>query len=304
MLRILGIVVAVVIVLAAGGAWYVYGLVRGLEVEQVSDDVWVIFGLGGNVGVLRTAEGAVVVDTMTFTVQGEGIRALAEELAGGPVVALINSHYHSDHTHGNPGFTPGTRVIATARTLEHLRARDAAFWEGEAAAGLLPSDTFDDDYVIEIGGKTVRLIHPGRGHTDGDLLVIFEDDGVVHMGDLHFNQRYPNIDLEAGGSVRAWIETLDRALELPFEQVIPGHGAVSDREGILRFQAFLAELWSVGERAAAEGMSLEDTLATAKLTTNAGYEAISVPLLFSLDRDFVVRRAWEEATGAVVADAP
>ncbi len=219
------------------------------------------------------------------------------------MVALINSHYHSDHTHGNPGFAPGTRVIATARTLEHLHARDAAFWEGEAA-GLLPSDTFDDDYVIEIGGKTVRLIHPGRGHTDGDLLVIFEDDGVVHMGDLHFNQRYPNIDLEAGGSVRAWIETLDRALELPFEQVIPGHGAVSDREGILRFQAFLAELWSVGERAAAEGMSLEDTLATAKLTTNAGYEAISVPLLFSLDRDFVVRRAWEEATGAVVADAP
>jgi glyoxylase-like metal-dependent hydrolase (beta-lactamase superfamily II) len=302
-LRILGILVAVLVVLAAGGAWYVYGLVSDLQVEQVGDDVWVIFGVGGNVGVLRTAEGAVVVDTMSFTVQGEGIRALAEELAGGPVVALINSHYHNDHTHGNPAFTPGTRVIATTRTLAHLRARDAAFWEGEAA-GLLPSDTFDDDYVIEIGGKTVRLIHPGRGHTDGDLIAIFEEDGVVHMGDLYFNDFYPNIDLEAGGSVRAWIETLDRVLELPFERAISGHGATTDREGIRAFQDFLRELWSVGEQAASEGMSLEYTLETAKLVTSADYGVIGVPLIFSLDRDFVVRRAWEEATGTVVADAP
>lgn len=207
----------------------------------------------------------------------------------------------SDHTHGNPAFVPGTRVIATA--LEHLHARDAAFWEGEAAS-LLPSDTFDDDYVIQIGGKTVRLIHPGRGHTDGDLVAIFEEDRVVHMGDLYFNDFYPNIDLEAGGSVRVWIETLERVLDLPFEHVIAGHGPTTDRQGIRAFQDFLRELWSVGEQAAAEGMSLEDTLATAKLATSADYGVIGVPLVFGLDRDFVVRRVWEEATGAVVVDAP
>jgi glyoxylase-like metal-dependent hydrolase (beta-lactamase superfamily II) len=300
MRRVLGIAVAVLAVALGGSAIYAWGLVTDLAAEAVTPDVWMIRGLGGNVGVLRTAKGAVVVDTMTFRLQGERIRERAEKLAGGPTQAVFNSHYHVDHSHGNPGFAAGTRVVATQRTLDYLMHFDADYWRG-AAAGTLPNDLFNDAHELRLDGKTVRALHLGRGHTGGDLVVLFVEDRVLHTGDLFFHRRYPNIDLEAGGSVEAWIQTLDRVLALDFDRVIPGHGDVTDREGLLAFQRFLAELWQVGRDAAREGLPLDATLRTARLTQDAGYGVIGVPFVFRLDRDFVVTRAWQEATGAVVA---
>jgi cyclase len=295
---LVGIVSALAVALAVG-VIYVHDRVTSLEAEQVTGDVHMVRGLGGNVGVLRTGAGAVVVDTMTFRIQGERIRELAERLTGGPIQAVINTHYHADHSHGNPGFAPGTRVVATQRTRDYLLAFDASYWDGKAA-DTLPGDLFEQDYELRIGDKTIRSIHPGRGHTGGDLVVLFVEDRLLHMGDLLFSGRYPNIDLEAGGSVREWIGTLDRVLELDFDRVIPGHGPVTDREGVRAFQRFLREVWSAGEEAAREGLSLEETLARAQLSEDEGYGVTWMPFVFRLDRDFVIRRVWEEATGAVV----
>jgi glyoxylase-like metal-dependent hydrolase (beta-lactamase superfamily II) len=277
-----------------------YQQVASLEHEPVAGDAHVIFGMGGNVGVLGSARGSVIVDTMTFRMQGERIRELAERITGREAAVILNTHYHADHTHGNPGFPAGTRVVATKRTRELLDAFDAGSWQGDAAR-TLPSETFEGaSHEIAVGGKTVRALHLGRGHTSGDLVVLFVEDRVLHTGDLCFNGRYPNIDLEAGGSVKEWIATLDRVLALEgYDRVIPGHGPVTDREGIRSFQAFLRELWEKAEQAASRGMSLEETLRTVTLTEDAGYEAIAVPFVLRLDRPFVVRRAWEEASGAV-----
>ncbi len=270
MARWLGWITAGLVVVLGVGAIYLYLLVTSLESEPVSGDVHLIQGLGGNVGVLRTDRGAVVVDTMTFRLQGKRIRELAERLGGGPTQAVINTHYHVDHSHGNPGFAPGTRVVATRRTRDYLDALDAGYWEGDAGQ-TLPNDLFADEHEMRIGGKTIRSLHLGRGHTGGDLVVLFVEDRVLHTGDLCFNGRYPNIDLEAGGSIPGWIATLDRVLALDFDRVIPGHGAVTDRNGILAFQGFLRELWSVGQQAAQAGLSLEETLARHTLTTDEGY---------------------------------
>jgi glyoxylase-like metal-dependent hydrolase (beta-lactamase superfamily II) len=297
MRRRLGIALAVLGVAAAAAVVWLYGLVTDLEVEKIGDDLHVIYGLGSNVAVLRTGDGAVVVDSMTLRMQGERIRELAESLTGEPVVALLNTHYHLDHTHGNPGFAPGTRVVATQRTLEHLRSRDADYWEGDAAS-TLPNETFTDVHELVIGRKTIRATHVGRGHTDGDLVVLFVEDRTLHAGDLFFNGRYPNIDLEAGGSVREWDASLERALAQDFDRVIPGHGPATDRAGLASFQRFVRELWSVAEESVARGLTLEQTLADVKLTQDAGFEVIAIPFVTRLDRDFVVRRAYEEASGA------
>lgn len=283
-------------VLLVGLGAYVYSQLRAIEVEKLSEDLHVLRGMGGNTAVLRTDAGTVIVDTMTFPMQGRQIREVATELTGADTVMIINTHYHLDHTHGNPAFEPGTRVLSTERTLSHLNALDADFWAGEAAA-LKPNETFTDQQTLSIGGKTLQLVHPGVGHTDGDLVVVFADEGVVHMGDLHFNKSYPNIDLEAGGSVAAWPATLDRVLALPFERVIPGHGATTDRNGIRQFQRFMAQLGEIGQAAADTGTSLEETLTTEALTEDAGYEPIRFFISLGLDRSFVLRRAWEEATG-------
>ncbi len=276
---------------------YILLNIRSLDIEQVSEDVHVIRGVGGNTVILDTDDGAVVVDSMTFKMQGSLIREQAEKLTGKEVVMLINTHYHLDHTHGNPGFKPGTQVVSTERTLSHLKALDGENWQGDAAK-LLPNDTFTNRRQFKFGNKMVTLIHPGKGHTDGDLIVLFEDEKIVVMGDLFFNKHYPNIDLEAGGSVQQWPSTLDNTLSLDFDTVIPGHGETSDRAGLIGFQKMMSQLAQIGRSAAATNRSLDDVLKSQDLTEDAGYEPIKFAgFSLGLNREFVLQRAWEESTG-------
>lgn len=298
--RKVGVIAVFLIVLTGSLAVYLYNRLTLLDREIVTDSVHVIYGVGGNVAVLRTERGAVIVDTMAFPIQGRRIRDLAERLGGGPTQAVINTHYHADHTHGNPAWAAGTRIVATERTRAYLERFDPAFWEGSAAESA-PNDLFADSHELRIGDKTIRSFHLGRGHTAGDLVVLFVEDRVLHAGDLFCNRRYPNIDLEAGGSVQQWAETLDRVLALGFDRVIPGHGPATDRARMLEFQRFIAELAEFASASAAAGRSLEETLAAADFEHDGAFEEISIPFLFKFDRDFVVRRAWEEASGVVQA---
>ena len=280
-----------VALLAVAGLW-LFSAVRSLEVEQVTDDVFVIRGMGGNVGVLRTGEGAVIVDTMTFPFQGERIRERAEELTGEPVAIVINTHYHSDHTHGNPAFAPGTRVVATKATLHHLKTLDADFWQGEAAENL-PNETIERAKQIKLGDKTIRVFYLGNGHTNGDLVAWFMEDRVVHLGDLFFHRHYPRIDVEAGGSAIEWGDTLDQVFALDFDHVIPGHGATTNEAGLRQFQAFMRQLAEVGEET--KTLPLERAIAEAKLSEDAGYEPLEPAWLLGLTREAAIEQAWQEA---------
>ena len=292
---VLSVVAGIVLVFALLGA-LIYLQVRSIDVERITGDLHVLRGMGGNVAVLKTSAGTVVVDSMTLPLQGARIVSVAKELTGAEPVLLINTHYHLDHTHGNPAFDPGTRVLSTERTLLHLKALDAAFWSGEAAS-LLPNETFTDRQTLNVGNKTIELVHAGRGHTDGDLVVLFSNERVVHMGDLLFRDHYPNIDLEAGGTVTGWPATLERVLALDFDRVIPGHGPTTDREGTRQFQRFLTQLSTLAAEAAAAGTPVATFVETEALTEDAGYEPITFIVSVGLNREFVLRRAWEEATG-------
>ena len=296
--RNVGVIAAVLIALVGSLAVYLYNRITLLDHEAVTDSVHVIYGVGGNAAVLRTQRGAVIVDTLTFPIQGRLIRDLAERLGGGPTQAVVNTHYHADHTHGNPAWPVGTRIVATERTRAYLERFDPAFWE-DSAAESVPNDLFTDSHELRIGDKTIRSYYLGRGHTGGDLVVLFVEDRVLHTGDLFFNRRYPNIDLEAGGSVQQWAETLDRVLALDFEKVIPGHGPVTDRAGLLEFQRFIAELAEFASESVAAGKSLEETLAAADLEHDEAFEDMVFFYFFRFDRDFVIKRAWEEASGTV-----
>ena len=280
-----------VLLIAFGG--YFYSQLRSLEVEKLSDDLFVLRGMGGNTTVLKTDVGNVIVDTMTTGTQGQLIRRKAKQLTGMDTVLLINTHYHLDHTHGNPAFDVGTRVVSTERTLFYLKKTDSEFWSGEAAK-LLPNDTFSVSKTLEIGGKTIELMHPGAGHTDGDLVVLFKDERVAHLGDLYFNKHYPNIDLEAGGTVQYWPQTLHNVLALDFDRVVPGHGETSDRAGVIAFRDFLLQLGAIARSALVEGKTLKQMTESTALTADEGYEPISFIIPLGLDREFVLKRAWEE----------
>jgi glyoxylase-like metal-dependent hydrolase (beta-lactamase superfamily II) len=292
MLRQLKYVLLVLIVALVGGAGLFWWRTGVLEVTDVTPNIWMLSGVGSNVTVVSTTEGTIVVDSMTFVRQGERIVERAQALTNTPVVALINTHYHLDHTHGNPAFPIGTKVVSTDRTLEHLRALDGRWWAESPAKDLLPNYTFTDSWSASYGGTSIRAIHPGRGHTDGDLVLLLVEARVLVAGDLFFNGYYPNIDLEAGGTVAGWPDTLDAVLALDFDTVVPGHGPVATRADLERFRDFMRALGRQTAAIVARG----GTLADARRDVNVEQFGLRrIPFFPILSRSFVIRRAYEEA---------
>ena len=99
----------------------------------------------------------------------------------------------------------------------------------------LPRLTFSDETAVYLGGKEVQAKHLGRGHTNGDAIIVFPAHRVIHTGDM-FVAGAPFIDYSAGGSGVAWTETIDQVLKLDFDTVIPGHGPISKREDLVRWK--------------------------------------------------------------------
>jgi glyoxylase-like metal-dependent hydrolase (beta-lactamase superfamily II) len=121
----------------------------------------------------------------------------------------------------------------------------------------------------------MRITHPGRGHTDGDLVVYFAKRHILHTGDFFLHDMYPFIDLRAGGSARQWVASLDRVLALTAaEQYIPGHGPLSTRADVERFHSYLRSLVSQVEGQVGQGKSLAATQAAVDLRQYDDFQGI------------------------------
>ena len=203
-----------------------------LGIEKVADDLFVIIGSGGNVGVLVTDEGVVLVDAK-FEPDYEGIVAQVKTVTDKAVKYVINTHHHSDHSGGN------TRFIEVAEIISHKNARANIVGgkQAGAPANMKPARiTFTDETSVFLGGKEVRARYFGRGHTDGDVVVYFPAQRVVHTGDLMAGVT-PLIDYAGGGSIVEWSKTIDAAMAaLEFDKVIPGHGVVTNRAGLQTYR--------------------------------------------------------------------
>jgi glyoxylase-like metal-dependent hydrolase (beta-lactamase superfamily II) len=117
----------------------------------------------------------------------------------------------------------------------------------------LPRITFSDETQVFLGGKEVLAKHLGRGHTNGDAIVYFPSERVVHSGDLFVNGLAPFIDYSAGGSIVEWDQTLARVLEFDFDIVIPGHGPVGKKADLVKWRQTLAALRAHAKAACAGG---------------------------------------------------
>jgi len=101
-----------------------------------------------------------------------------------------------------------------------------------------PRVTFSDEMDVVLGGKEVRAMHYSRGHTSGDSIIYFPADKVIHTGDLFLTRpTQPYMDFAAGGSALEWTKSIDEALKLDFDTIIPGHGPISNREGLIKWRA-------------------------------------------------------------------
>jgi len=130
--------------------------------------------------------------------------------------------------------------------------------QSNAPDGVMPARvTFTDESSVFLGGKEARAKHLGRGHTNGDAFVYFPALRTIHTGDMMAGST-PLIDYPGGGSVVEWVKTLDAALEMDFDTVIPGHGAVTDKAGLLAYRNNVDKLRARAQSMVREGKSKDD----------------------------------------------
>jgi len=214
-------------------AWVAYTQTQPpqLTINQVKDDLYYIEGDGGNVAVYITNEGVILVDDK-FEQDHDQIVAKVKSVTPQPVKYIFSTHHHADHSGGNAKFLSSAEIISTA----NARANIVAGKQSNAPPGVTPARiTFTQESGVFLGGKEVRARHYGRGHTNGDAVIYFPAQRTLHTGDL-MSGATPLIDYPGGGSVVEWTKTLDEALKLDFDTVIPGHGKVTNKAGLLEYR--------------------------------------------------------------------
>ncbi len=117
---------------------------------------------------------------------------------------------------------------------EYLRRIFGAF-EFEGITMTLPTETFDGETTLAVGGKEVRLYEVGPAHTQGDLLVHVPGDRAVFTGDILFVEGHPVI---WAGPISNWVRACDRILAMEVETIVPGHGPLTDKNGVRRLREY------------------------------------------------------------------
>ena len=196
-----------------------------LTMQKVTENLYVLIGDGGNVAFLPTSEGVILVDDK-FAQDGPQILAKVKSVTDEPIRYVLNTHQHGDHTGGNEAL-----LAAHAEIVIHKNARANMVTNKQPG---LPHITFSDETQIFAGGKEVIARHLGRGHTNGDAVIYFPSERVLHTGDL-LVAGAPFCDTANGGSIKEWDQTLQKALEYDFDNVIPGHGPVMKRADLEKY---------------------------------------------------------------------
>ena len=224
-----------------------------LTLNKVKDNLYEIVGDGGNVAVYVTSEGVILVDDK-YDQDFDNIMAKVKSVTNLPVKYVMSTHYHSDHSGGNAKFLPTAEVISTAMA----RAGIVEHKQANATPGMMPARvTFTVESSVFLGGKEVRAHYYGKGHTNGDAVIYFPAEKVIHTGDL-MSGNTPLIDYPGGGSLKDWATTLDEAMKIDFDTVIPGHGAVTNRAGLKTYRDNVEKQKNRAQAMIREGKSQDD----------------------------------------------
>ncbi len=233
-----------------------------IKATHVAGSVHVLEGYGGNIGVSVGGDGILIVDDQ-FAPLAEKIRAALGKLGEGRLRFVLNTHWHGDHTGGNPVFGPEAPIIAHDNVRERLASRQEVpgrVTEPMAAQGL-PVITFAEGLSVHFNGEEIRVIHLDHAHTDGDSIVWFTGSNVVHLGDILFDGLFPFVDLESGGDVQGLAEHLADLLDLlpPDVKLIPGHGGpVATMDDLRAFRDMVVRTTDIVRGRIAQGMILDE----------------------------------------------
>lgn len=239
-----------------------------IEVTNVSGNVSVLYGAGGNIAILIGPEGKFIVDSGVATSTAAVLQAI-NQIDALPLKYLINTHWHFDHTDGNAKFhEAGAAIVATDKTRQRLSSPqyvDALQLHFPSSApAALPSRTLSDAFTFYHGGEEILLQALPPAHTDTDLFVYFHHADVLHAGDVFFNGFYPLIDYSTGGSANGYVDAMSKLIAKAKDstRIIPGHGPVGSKADLIAAHDMLSTVRDRVAAAKKSGKSAEETVAS------------------------------------------
>ena len=221
--------------------------------ERVAPDVYVFTGPDGeaNAGVVVGDEGVVVIDSSPTPETARRLAAEIKRLTPKPILYVVFTHFHGDHTFSVHELAPTKGIIAHVYTKDYLvehgadHLKDYRARMGEArtqgAKVALPTITFPDMYSLPMGKQHILLFYQGRGHTRGDIVAYLPTAHVLFTGDLAYAGRLPWM---GDGYAKEWQQTLDRLAVLDVTKIVPGHGRHGGMPVLTTFREYLTDLYS------------------------------------------------------------
>lgn len=232
-----------------------------IKATQVRGSVYMLEGQGGNIGVTVGDDGILIVDDQ-FAPLADKIRAALGKLNNGKLKFVLNTHWHGDHTGGNPVFGEEATIIAHTNVRKRLMVEQK---RGDRVIPPLPKEglpviTLENSLSLHFNGEEIKVMHFPKGHTDGDCMIYFTNANVAHLGDDFFVGRFPFVDVNSGGDVEGLIKNIETAIaQLPADvKIIPGHGPLSMLDDLKSYHRMLVETTKTVREGIAAGKSLDD----------------------------------------------
>ena len=225
------------------------------KIEKINAQFYMLVGGGGNVGVFINDKEVVLIDN-TYEIIEDVLMASLREITDKPIKFIINTHFHHDHSDGNRAFGKQGIPIISHQNAKKRMMEDAELYGGIYSSikdfvqpkyddASLPVFTYESKMTLTQGDEEIELYNFGKAHTDGDSVVVFKNNNIIHTGDAFVRYGYPYVDLNNGGSIKGLIDLLGM-LELLCDEnsiLIPGHGDLSRKEDVTSLKNTLNDLY-------------------------------------------------------------
>jgi cyclase len=239
-----------------------------ITTTKLTDDIYMFKGSGGNIVVSVGQDSVILVDDQVAPLT-EQIKEAISKITDEPVKFVINTHWHSDHVGGNENLgETGATIISHDNVRKRLITEQFIDFLNKTVSPLpdkgLPIVTFSDNMTLFQNGDEIKIIHVDNGHTDGDSIIYFTKNNVIHVGDDFNDKSYPFIDISSGGSIDGLISSLETVSSIINDEtkVVSGHSEISNKAKVNDFMHMLKDVREKVNQMINDGKSLEEIIAS------------------------------------------
>ena len=239
-----------------------------IRIQKITDNLYLFFGLGGNIAVSIGDDGVLIVDDQIPSLIPK-IKDAIKKIGGGDLVYTINTHWHFDHAEGNLALDPNiTKIISQSNARDYMSRGglidmvSSRINQEPYPDYALPVITYENGMTLYFNDEEIEIVHFGPAHTSGDSAVIFHNQNAIHYGDVFVTEGYPFIDVSSGGSIDGIINFLSKSLEKlkPGAIILPGHGEIANIQDVKDMIIMLEIVRDRISKMIDEGKSLQEVI--------------------------------------------